>query len=102
MREKKKGKEWRARGDEGCSEGGETVALPRGVTGGAIDAAVEMLTGGSRWVHSSVRQRERRGSGCGWAEFRCWVGPGKLVHFFFVLFPFSFSVSCFLFVFYSF
>ena len=31
------GREWRGRGDEGCSEGGETVALPRGVTG-AIDA----------------------------------------------------------------
>ena len=46
-------------------------------------------------THASAR------GGCGWARwsgragFRCWVGPGKLVHLFFCSVSFSFSIFLF-------
>ena len=64
----------------------------------ALKAKGTMLTGGSRWVHSSVRQRERVEGGLGfsgWAGFGAGFGPGKLVSFFFCSFFFFFF--CFLF-----
>ena len=70
------------------------MALPRGVTGGAIDAAVEMLTGGSRWVHSSVRQRERGGdraaAGLSPAGLGFGAGSAQVSWFIFFLFFFLF------------
>ena len=87
------------------------MALPRGVTGGAIDAAVEMLTGGSHLAHASARKKagptgsERNAvTGC-WAGRLFWMGrfgagfrPSWSVTslFFFVLFFFFYLFSVFL------
>ena len=89
-------------GARGAIKGEETAALPRGVTGGAIDAAVEMLTGGSHLAHASARKKAGPTGSERNAVTGCWAGRLFRMGRFGAGFRPSWSVTSLFFLFYSF